>query len=105
MNPGTAVVTVTGKGNYTGTVLLSFTIQPSVQSIARATVTLSRDSYAYTGTARRPAVTVVLNGATLRRGTDYTVMYQNNIDRGTAYVVITGTGNYTGTLTRSFLIQ
>lgn len=40
----------------------------------------------------------------MKRGTDYTVSYDNNIDVGTATATITGIGNFTGTTTVSFKI-
>ena len=36
---------------------------------------------------------------------DYTVAYKNNIDSGTAEVLITGKGRYTGTVIKEFTIQ
>ena len=41
---------------------------------------------------------------TLVAGTDYTVTYKNNVKVGTATVVITGKGNFTGTKTITFTI-
>lgn len=58
----------------------------------------------YTGKALKPAVTVKLNGTTLKSGTDYTVSYKNNTKVGTATVTITGKGNYTGRITKNFEI-
>jgi hypothetical protein len=52
-----------------------------------------------------PAVSVSCNGATLTANTDYTVAYSNNIDAGWATVSITGIGNYSGTVQRSFRIN
>ena len=42
---------------------------------------------------------------TLVKDTDYTVEYSNNINAGTATVTVTGIGNYTGTLTKTFIIN
>ena len=42
---------------------------------------------------------------TLTNGTDYNVSYSNNIYAGTATVRITGTGNYSGTITKTFTIS
>ena len=50
----------------------------------------------YTGKALTPAVTVKLNGAKLKKGTDYTVRYSGNKKVGTATVKVTGKGKYTG---------
>ena len=38
-------------------------------------------------------------------GTDYTVTYSNNVKVGTATVTVTGIGNYTGTVTKTFVIK
>ena len=75
------------------------------QSISKASVSLSTSTYAYDGKAKRPSVTVKYNGKTLKKGTDYTVSYSNNTKVGTAKVTITGKGNYTGTLTKTFSIK
>lgn len=42
---------------------------------------------------------------TLAKGTDYTVTYADNINAGTATVTVTGEGNYSGTVTRTFKIN
>lgn len=78
---------------------------PTTESIAGASVTGVQSSYLYTGSPIEPAVTVRLNGKTLSRGSDYSVSYQNNVTRGTATIVITGTGNYHGTAQRTFKIE
>ena len=102
INAGTATVTVTGIGNYTGTKSANFTINPknasnlTINSIAAQT---------YSGTAKTPTVTVKDGSTTLTSGTHYTVAYSNNINAGTATVTITGTGNYTGTKNANFTIN
>jgi len=88
---GTATVTVTGKGNYTGTATGHFTIAPRV-------ITLVVDPIAdqkATGGPLTPAV-VVRDGTTPLPASAYTVSYANNVDPGTASVAVTGTGNYAG---------
>lgn len=74
------------------------------------TVTLSKNSYTYDGTAKKPTVTVSYqdnDGATktLTKGTDYTVAYSNNKNAGTAKVTVTGKGKYKGTTTKTFTIK
>lgn len=58
----------------------------------------------YTGRELKPSVTVTLDGAVLVSGVDYSVAYKNNIKPGTASVTITGKGNYTGSVTKTFKI-
>ncbi|MCD8014259.1 MAG: CAP domain-containing protein [Lachnospiraceae bacterium] len=110
VDAGTAAVTVTGMGNYTGTASATITISPA--DLSEAEITLSEDSYTYDGTAKEPEVTAVYNSMTLVSGTDYTdITYTDNTnasentEAGTASVSITGTGNYTGTVTVTFTIE
>ena len=74
-------------------------------SISKASVTLSTSTYAYDGKAKKPGVTVKLNGKTLKNGTDYTVSYSNNTKVGKAKVTITGKGNYTGSVSKTYSIK
>ena len=102
INAGTATVTITGKGSYTGTKDANFTINPknasylSISSISAVT---------YNGLAHTPAVTVMDGSTTLTSGTHYTVAYSNNTNAGTATVTITGMGNYTSTKNANFTIN
>lgn len=72
--------------------------------ISKASIALSKSSYAYDGWQKKPAVTVKLNGKTLKADKDYMVIYSSNIDIGTAKVVIIGKGKYTGNKTVNFTI-
>ena len=101
-NIGTATVTITGKGNYTGTVNKTFTI--SAASIANATVS-GISNKTYTGSALTQNPTVIVGDRTLTKNTDYTVSYANNTNVGTATVTITGKGNYTSKKTATFKIN
>jgi len=47
---------------------------------------------------------VKYSGKTLKKGTDYTVSYGANKSTGKATVKITGKGNYTGSVTKTFYI-
>ena len=68
-------------------------------------LSLSSNSYTYDGKAKIPTVTIKNDTATLIKDTDYTVEYSNNINAGTATVTVTGIGNYTGILTKTFIIN
>ena len=72
-----------------------------------AVVTLEQETYIWKdNTEKKPAVTsVVLDGQTLAPDTDYTVSYNNNVYVGTASVIITFKGDYTGTVTKNFTIE
>ena len=72
--------------------------------ISGASVKLSTTSYTYSGRAKKPAVTVTLNGKTLKKNVDYTVKYSSNTAIGKAKVTISGKGNYKGTVSKTFKI-
>ena len=74
-------------------------------SISKASVTLSTSTYAYDGKAKTPSVTVKVGGKTLKKDTDYTVSYSNNTKVGTATLKITGKGNYTGSVSKTYSIK
>lgn len=72
---------------------------------APKTFALAKTSYVYSGKAIAPAVTGKdSKGKALVKGTDYDVIYKNNINIGTASVVITFKGNYKGTKSLAFAI-
>ena len=59
----------------------------------------------YNGKAQAPALNVVDGTKVLTADTDYTAVYSNNTNAGTAKVVITGKGNYSGTAEQTFTIN
>ena len=69
------------------------------------TVTLEKEVYDYDGGEKSPVVTVKKGEEELRRGTDFTVDYENNINPGTAKAIVTGRGEYTGTVEKTFTIK
>lgn len=64
------------------------------------------DKFQQLGTAITPEITLVDSdiSTTLKNGIDYTLSYENNILAGTAKIIITGIGNYQGTITQEFTI-
>lgn len=102
--PGSYPVTVAGTGNYTGTVTKSFEIAKA--DISSAEITYDAGPYGYTGKEWKPEVAVSFNSATLTAGNDYTVSYENNINAGTAKIIITGIGDhFTGLTEKTFTIN
>ena len=84
---------------YEGSKTLTYTIRGI--DISDKAATLEQTTYVFDGTAHKPAVTV----EGLTEGTDYTVSYKNNTSYGTATVIITGAGNYEGTIQLTFTIS
>ena len=68
------------------------------------TVQVKGDKFVHTGTAITPKITLMDGTTTLIEGTDYTLDYENNIALGNAKIIITGIGNYEGTLNQEFTI-
>ena len=102
--PGSYPVTVAGTGNYTGTVTKSFEIAKA--DISSAAITYDAGPYGYTGKEWKPEAAVSFNDAALTADTDYTVSYENNINAGTAKIIITGIGDhFTGSTEKTFTIN
>ena len=59
----------------------------------------------YNGKAQTQAVVVKDGDTTLEDGADYTVTYKNNTNAGTASIIITGIGNYSDSVTKTFTIK
>lgn len=78
--------------------------QSAKTSIKSAKISLKKTSYVYDGKKKQPSVTVKAGSKTLKKGTDYKVTYRNNQKVGTASVIISGTGEYTGKVTKKFKI-
>ncbi|MCM1237348.1 MAG: hypothetical protein NC489_45360, partial [Ruminococcus flavefaciens] len=108
---GSLVTSPTQAGKYYATSVsmasynnpvLTFEILP--QSLEGAQVSVA-GSPIYNGSEQTPEVTVTLNSVKLLENRDYTLEYAQNTDAGTAKVIVSGAGNYRGTLYQSFEIQ
>lgn len=112
------VVSVDQNGQVTGLAYGTATIKMTVGEILgeaevtvkrpgleEAQVTLSETSYIYDGTEKRPKVTVVLDGETLKENTDYQIRYANNVKAGTASVTVTGMGVFKGSQIKTYTIR
>lgn len=100
---GTGYAMIRGKGQYSCTKLVPFTINPC--SMSDINVSDITSKFIYSGVARKPTITVNHGSTTLVKGTDYTVSYSNNTNAGTGKVTITGKRNYTGSVTKTFTIS
>ena len=102
VNVGTASVKITGKGSYKGSYTVNFKMLPC--AISKAGIRKIIDQR-YNGNEIKPSVSLTYKYKTLKKGTDYTVSYSNNINAGTAIVTITGIGSYEGTASTTFQIK
>ena len=101
VNVGTANITLTGRGDFKGTVKKTFSIK---YNLAKMSSSMYSSQFGYTGNAIKPVVTVKNGTTTLKAWTDYKIEYANNIKTGKATITLTGRGNYTGKLVKTFYI-
>ena len=96
-----------GSNNYTGTAGIPFSIarRPIVDDAGKFTITVPASVNISVGGEARPAVTIYdLELGRELTSQDFTVTYANNTSAGTATVSITGTGNYHGSVERTFTV-
>lgn len=107
ISAGKGTIYITGKEAFDGTKKLTFTIKKKPLT---ADMVGDIANVEYDGTAQKPAVTVRDGNTTLAYGRDYTLSYSNNknaADPGSQKVPtvkITGKGNYSGTIIKTFTI-
>lgn len=106
VNAGDYTVAVTGMGEYYGTAIKTFTIDPKQM---RFDVTADSDSAIYDGQSKTPTLTIKDGDTVLTEGVDYTVSYTYGSDSNAAdftgaefvkageyTIFVTGIGNYAG---------
>lgn len=96
-------VTLTGAGNYTGERKIKFTIT-NAMPVAKLTVSKIA-AQTYTGAAITPKPTVKSGKTVLEEGREYTLSYEDNIEVGTASVIIKGAGRFAGMKRVNFPIK
>lgn len=101
---GMATMDINFKGQYVGHLTRTFNVVQTDMSGDGITVTGIHNTR-YTGKKIvMSKLAVQAGGRTLTPGTDYTVAYKNNLNPGTAEIMIAGKGNYTGTVVKTFNI-
>lgn len=102
-NAGTYKTTVTGKGNFKGSVIKEFTV--AKRALADGMVDVKADGLV-AGNPDNKIDVVVTDGETvLAKGTDYTVSDVDLATEGEKSVTITGAGNYTGEVVKAFRVS
>ena len=95
-------VTITGKGDYSGTIEKKFNITAKALT---ASMVWDIAAQTYTGSPIVPELTVKDGETALSKDTDYTVKYKDNLNAGTATVTLTGKGNYSDSVSKTFTIE
>ncbi|MCM1266301.1 MAG: leucine-rich repeat protein [Bacteroidales bacterium] len=115
LNAGTARITITGVGKYTGTVRKTFKINPYQLEESMIAGPKIGMAVKYGKGGSKPEVTLRFKDEKgivqqLTEGTDYKVTYSNNgkiaayTDNKAPTITIKGNGNFKGKLTRTFTI-
>ena len=102
---GTAEITVTSaatSNHNETTAKIRIKVVPA--SITGAKVTLPT-AKVWKGWALTPVPVLKLGTKTLKKGTDFSLTFKNNKNVGKASVTITGKGNYTGIIRKTFKIN
>ena len=104
INAGQVYAEIKGKGwRYTGSVRVPFVIEP--KPLSETDVRLYETEYVFDLREHTPDVNVKDGNILLKKGTDYTVKYENNLEIGTGAAIVQGIGNYIGTVRRTFVIS
>ena len=104
-NVGVATINITSieGSNYTFSERgVNFYI--SRKTILEEDITINPTSVEYTGEPQTVSVSIIVDGRTLVKDTDYTLEYTSNTNVGTAYIYIRGINNYQGNITKTFEI-
>ena len=93
-------VVLKGKETFWGTATKTFTVKPATITSA----TLSKTTFTYNNKVQKPSVTSVKAGS---MDATYTVTWSNDNpkDAGTYTATVKGTGNFTGSIAKSFTIN
>ena len=102
INAGQATLTISGIGNYEGSIDRTYIINPL--SIENANVSGLAPAV-YTGDAIIQNPVIEVGDTVLEDDKDYKLAFSDNTNAGTAKVIITGKGNYTGTIIKTFTIN
>lgn len=107
---GTATITFTGMGGYSGTTKKTFKIAGADLSMYAISFLDNEGnikeeaSYPYEQGGVKPSIQLMFGGAPLVAGKDYTLSYKNNTAKGNAELTLRGKKNFKGTITKSFTI-
>lgn len=109
INAGTASVVITGMGDYIGTKVVNYTINPLALTSKSSRINFADGSmgqYKCTGSEIKPKINVFKSDddTRLTEGKDYKVSYSDNINAGTGTIKVTFMGNYTGSISKTFKI-
>ena len=81
------------------------TLKVTPRDITDAQIDMKQTEYVYDGVEHNPKPIIAIDNKTLKINVDYELSYTNNRDCGAGTVTITGKGNYTGKVEKTFQIS
>ncbi|MDE6608639.1 MAG: InlB B-repeat-containing protein, partial [Lachnospiraceae bacterium] len=105
---GSHVLVINGMGKYKGVCRVNFKIKGTPVNTVTVNglkpLVYNGTEQIFGGNSGNNLTLTDKDGSTLAEGRDYTLSFSNNKNAGTAKVTITGTGKYSGKLTKTFKI-
>lgn len=98
---GKAKVIITGKGNYTGTQTLEYSVLQCPIKKVKATY---EKEFLYDGEKKEPEVVLSLGEYNLEEDRDYILEYLDNVNAGKGKIVVKGRGDFSGEYTWEYSI-
>lgn len=104
------VLTVNGRGNFTGSIEIPITVIPSKAERRDFVVSMGKENLTYDGTEKKPASLAVHDKKDrtklLEEGVDYQVIYPADIvNAGTVKFTVVGINGYAGSVSKSYVIK
>jgi len=110
-SPTKVTVTITGKGNYTGTKIGKGAFLLSPNSTEYKDIEKSCDArlaankaLVFSGKALKPNI-IVMEGNKKLSSKNYKIVYKDNVEAGTGYAIVYGCNGYYGSITVPFIIE
>ena len=101
LNIGKGKLTITGIGDYTGSVEKEFNI---IKKDIDNTYIDDIDDQDLSNEPVKPEVEIINDNEELKEGEDYTVEYEDNDKEGTAKIIVRGIDNFDNTMVKTFNI-
>ncbi|MGX8727935.1 MAG: Ig-like domain-containing protein, partial [Lachnospiraceae bacterium] len=106
---GEAEITITAEESelyYSREKTFTVIVYPDNKQIEKCTITVENYYWlVYTGSPIEPEITVTYFTHSLEQDKDYTVSYRDNVEPGTAVVIVRGIGEYNGITEKTFTIR
>ncbi|MBR5578561.1 MAG: fibronectin type III domain-containing protein, partial [Lachnospiraceae bacterium] len=106
--PGEYTITIKGENNFSGEITIDYVVSETLVSLNKASIKLAKDAKKVPWNENgaeitKDQLTVKVGKDTLTKD-DYDVTFDNNDKVGTAYVIVTGKGKFSGSKRAAFSV-